>query len=187
MDLGKKAAGLSAMLRDGKARTNAIIIIAAAVVLLMLVPDISCAEQNEAQAQPETADSYARELEERLAQIISSVEGAGETRVLVTLQSGREYIYASEDSTSTGSSSSTDSAGRQSSDESEDRRSSYIIIDTDQGEQALIRTELMPAVNGVVVVCGGAGDPEVAGRILDVVTTALGISSKRVCITQLTQ
>lgn len=178
---------LTNLLRDSKKRSGIIIAMAAMAVLLILCSDLSCQAENSMPETSATSEDYAAELEQKLIDIISSVEGAGETRVLVTLQSGKEYIYASEDSTSTDSSASVDSSGRQSSDERQDRQSSHIIIDTDQGEQALIRTELMPAINGVVVVCQGADDPSVAERIMAVVTTALGISSKRVCITQLSQ
>lgn len=178
---------LTGLLRDSRKRSCIIIAMAAMAVLLILCSDISCAERNDSPAGSDSSDDYAAVLEQKLVDIISSVDGAGETRVLVTLQSGKEYIYASEDSTSTDSSASVDSSGRQSSDERQDRQSTHIIIDTDQGEQALIRTELMPAINGVVVVCQGADDPLVAERIMAVVTTALGISSKRVCITQLSQ
>lgn len=186
MDLKETGKKIAAMFTGGK-RTNLIILLAAAAVLLILFSDVSCAGR-EVPAEPATgAEEYARQLEDRLTEIISSVDGAGETRVMVTLQNGIEYIYASEDTTSTDSSASSDPAGRQSNDEREDRKSSCIIIDTDGGEQALVRTELMPSVSGVVVVCTGGSDQRVAQRIMDVVTTALNISSKRVCITQLSQ
>jgi len=171
----------------GSKRTEILIILAAAAVMLILLPDLNCTRTQKPAEYSDPAETYARQLESKLTQVISAVDGAGEVQVMVTLRNGVEYIYASEDATSTDSSATTDSSGRQSSDEREDRQSSYIIIDTDSGEQALVRTEMMPTVSGVVVVCRGADDPEVSRRILDVVTTALDISPKRVCITQLSQ
>ncbi len=171
----------------GRLKTNLLIILAAAAAVLLMLSDISCAQREEPQDIAFSCENYADGLEEKLEKMISSMDGAGETRVMVTLQNSSEYIYASEDALSTDSSESTDSSGRQSTDERQDRKSSYIIIDTEEGEQALVRTELMPTVNGVVVLCRGAGDPQVAQQIMAVVTTALNISSKRVCITQLSQ
>ncbi len=179
---------LTDFLSADKKRVNLIIMLCAAAALLIILPGTDCAAGEEKTAyESDPAESYASSLEERLERTISEIEGAGETKVLITLQGGREYVYAREDQTSSDLSESVDPSGRQSSDERQDRQSNLIIIDTDQGEQALVCTELMPAVNGVVVVCAGAGDPEVKEQIMAVVTTALNISSKRVCITQLSQ
>lgn len=187
MNMSELSGRLRALLDKGKNRTGLMIVLAAAAALLVIFSGSSGAEQPQSAQQSATAEDYARELEQRLESIISSMEGVGEAHVLITLQNGKEYIYAVQDSTSTDSSASTDPAGRQSSDESRNSQSSYIILDTDSGEQALVCTELMPAVSGVVVVCRGGDDPLVAEQITAVVTTALDISSKRVCITKLSQ
>ena len=47
----------------------------------------------------------------------------------------------------------------------------------------LLLKEITPTVAGVVVVCSGADDVNVRQRVVDVVTTALGTSSNRVCVT----
>lgn len=47
--------------------------------------------------------------------------------------------------------------------------------------------EIQPTVRGVVVVCDGAEDPVVCGRVMSAVTKALDITSTKVCITKLTQ
>lgn len=47
--------------------------------------------------------------------------------------------------------------------------------------------EIQPKVRGVVVVCDGAEDPVVCGRVMSAVTKALDITSTKVCITKLTQ
>ena len=187
MKLSGLPAGLKMLISDSRKRTNLIIILAATAMLLILLSGCPQSGTDERGGHETDAQQYARSLEERLEQMISSVDGAGQSRVMITLQNGGEYVYAIEDSISTDSSVSTDSGGRQSSGEREEHRSGYIIIDTEQGEQALVRTELMPSVCGVVVVCSGASDPQVAQAIMSVVTTALDISPKRVCITQSTQ
>lgn len=173
---------------DSSIRIKLIIAVGAAAMLLLALPDMcgGCTASNPETVQTEvSAEQYADELEKRLEDMISAVEGAGKTKVMITLQNGKEYIYASEDKLSVNTSESTGTNGNQSSEAKENSENSYIIIDTDEGEKALIRTELMPSVNGVVVACEGAGDPNVSERVEQVVTTALNISSKRVCITLL--
>lgn len=150
------------------------------LLLLLSDCDSGCSKQtqNAALENAGDADDYALVLEKRLVGIISDIDGAGEVRVMVTLQNDVKYVYASADKTSIDSS---ENAG-ESSKLREDTENSYIILDTDEGEQALVCTRLMPSVEGVVIVCEGADDPQVAERIMLAVTTALGISPNRVCI-----
>ena len=67
-----------------------------------------------------------------------------------------------------------------------DTKESVIIVDTENGRQGLLVTEIQPTVKGVVVVCRGGDQPIVQERIVSTITTALNISSKRVCVTKLT-
>lgn len=53
---------------------------------------------------------------------------------------------------------------------------------SDGSEQALAVTEIQPVVKGVVVVCDGGGNPAVQQSVTEAVTTALDISSVRVCV-----
>lgn len=191
MKMGDKAKELLDRLnKDGK-RTGLIVVIGLIAMALIFVSD--CDGSNAAPKQD--ADSsvsvsvyeYADALENKLCSLISKIDGAGETLVMVTLQNGVEYIYASEEKTSSDSSETSGSNGQTSTGIRQDTQSSLIIVDGDAGEQALIRTELMPKVSGVVVVCEGAGDPLVEAKITQAVTTALGISSKRVCISPLSK
>lgn len=128
-------------------------------------------------------DDYAAKLEARLTELISSVEGAGEAKVMVTLECGTEYVYASQQKTTSALSEDSDSSGKISRDEKQTGEENVILIDGDNGEEPLILKEMTPTVAGVVVVCSGADDANVKQRIVDVVTTALGTSSNRVCVT----
>ena len=96
---------------------------------------------------PASADDYAAVLEQRLVDLVSSVEGVGSCQVLVTLESGTEYVYTS---------------------------------------QTALVAERYPAVRGVVVVCEGGDRADICERVTEVVTTALNISKRRVCVTKRT-
>lgn len=83
---------------------------------------------------------------------------------MITFDQGIEYIYAKEEKNTDDKSltSKTDeyAEGSKKSGENE-----YIIIDTENGEQALLITEKAPKVRGVVVVCEGGGNPSVAATV----------------------
>lgn len=169
-----------------RTRTLLIVLLGAAAMLLILLSQCESTEDTVQVQQDDDLLAYTQNLEQRLAQMVSSIEGAGSTKVMVTLANGVEYVYESEEKSSVDTSQSNDLSGRSSSDERSSMEQSAIIIDGSDGRQALVRTTLEPTVNGVVVLCSGAYDEQVRQQITEAVTTALGISSKRVCVAKLT-
>ncbi|MBQ3133662.1 MAG: hypothetical protein IJC17_05275 [Clostridia bacterium] len=89
--------------------------------------------------------SYAAELESRLTALVAGVEGVGECTVMITLESGTEYVYTT---------------------------------------PTVLVTEVLPKVRGVVVVCDGGDNAAVCERVTEVITTALNIPERRVCVTK---
>ena len=105
--LAPLAARLRTVLADEKQRVNLLVCMGLAGLLLLAVSSWLPADSSTQSAAPaamtdSTAD-YAAELETRLTALISRVEGAGKTAVMVTLESGSESIYAT-DTDSDGSS-----------------------------------------------------------------------------------
>ncbi len=124
---------------------------------------------------------YAATLEEQLETVLSSVEGAGPCQVMVTLEQGTEYIYATEEKNSIDVSETSEdqrfSTGSKTADEA-----TYIMVSTDEGEQPLLLTCLAPKVKGVVVVCNGGNNAAVCRAITKALATALDISENCICV-----
>ncbi|MDD6276616.1 MAG: hypothetical protein PUB20_07330 [Clostridia bacterium] len=158
-------------------KTDKRIIVIAAVGLLGIallaasefIPDNREEPQVE---QEQTQDNSVQELEERLTQIITSIDGAGNAKVMITLDTGDENIYAVEDK-----SSNSEKSG------SYDR--SYVVIEKDGEESGLLLKVAEPEIRGVAVVCEGADLPEVRSEIVSTVTAVLGVSSNRVSIAKM--
>lgn len=127
-----------------------------------------------------TAEEFIAETEKKLTGIVGSIEGAGTCRVMVTLENGVEYVYAVEQDVNTDRQEDSSRVSQR-----DDSKQSYIIVDTENGRQGLLVTEIQPTVKGVVVICQGGDQPLVQQRIKDTITTVLNISSKRVCVTKL--
>lgn len=134
-----------------------------------------------------TTEEYAAQLEEKLQRLIGSIQGVGAAQVMVTLEHGIEYVYAQQEK------SSTDKKLEPGSEESGERLDykydveySYVFVDNGYGDKRpLLRTELQPKVQGVVVVCEGADDIRVQQNVTNVVTTALHIPTTRVCVVKI--
>lgn len=120
---------------------------------------------------------YSEALEQRLTSIISSVEGAGATRVMITFESGGEDIYLHDSDYGENAVS-----GEKNSFE---RKDEYVIIDGSSGEQGIVVRRAEPKVRGVVVVCEGGGSETVRAQITEAVTALLDISSARVSVAKM--
>lgn len=117
-----------------------------------------------------TATQVEQALEQRITTLLRQVEGVGSCRVMVTLESDVQTVYA------------TDTVSAVGADESTSYSEHYLTVDTDEGPVGLLLTHLQPTVKGVAVVCNGGDDPVVQQRVIQVVSTAFHISERRVCV-----
>ena len=122
-------------------------------------------------------EEYTRKLEERLTSIISAIDGAGETKVMITLESSSEDIYLHDFDYGENA----DSSGKNSF----ERKDEYVIVDGSSGEQGIVVRKAEPKIRGVAVVCKGAGSEIVREQIVQAVTALLDISSARVSVAKM--
>ena len=135
-----------------------------------------------------TSQEDVAQLEDRLTGIVGSIEGVGRCQVMVTAESGVEYVYAVEETQNVNRTNSYngDEVARETQQENTEQK--YIVVDAGNGKkEALVKTERQPAIQGVVIVCEGAGSMVVQERVTQVVTTALGIPYNKVCVTKLSK
>lgn len=126
----------------------------------------------------DVSTQYITALEQRLEDMVSAVTGAGKTKVMVTLENGVEYVYANEEKTN--SDHTTHDSGSVS--DSDDSQRTIVTVDSGDGKQGLLVTEIQPTVRGVVVACEGADNERVCELVTAAVKTALNITDKRVCV-----
>lgn len=121
-----------------------------------------------------TAEEYAEKLEDDLEKIISNIDGAGKTSILITIDREIESVYQTDTDTETKS----DSENSQQSNKS----TTVIIKGKNSTEEPIKVTEIMPKIKGVLVVCDGADSSVVKQNIIDSVRTVLGVASSRVSV-----
>ncbi len=124
-----------------------------------------------------SANDYVADLEERITSIISSIDGAGATRVMITLESGNEDVYLhnydyGEDVDSSG-------VGNR------EVRDEYVIVNEENGEKGIVVRVEEPRIRGVAVVCEGGGNSFVRAEIIATVTALLNVSSARVSVVKM--
>ncbi|MCC8023399.1 MAG: hypothetical protein LIO46_06465 [Clostridiales bacterium] len=134
-------------------------------------------EDKEAQDSVQTAqeismDSFKETTEQQLGEIIGKIDGVGRCEVMVTIENSSEQVYAYDSSSEQGENSSKNEY-------------KYIIINGEDGEEALLVKEIQPKIRGVIVVCEGGDNIAVQEKIISSVTAVFDISSNRVSINKM--
>ncbi len=120
---------------------------------------------------------YCDYLEKRVEDIVNSIEGAGEVRVMITLAETTEYVYAQNQN-------GTKKSNKDS--ENSDNKSNFVIIEKDNNDSGLLIKTFEPKIRGVAVVCDGGDNPLVQQQIYSTVSAVLNVSTARISISKLT-
>ena len=109
-------------------------------------------------------------LERDLAEILSLIDGAGRVEVLLTSVKGEETVYQTDEDISSG-------------EHSADQRSDTVLI-TGEGrlETGLIKQINPPIYRGAVIVCQGAGNPQVRLSVVEAVMSVTGLTSDKITV-----
>ena len=110
------------------------------------------------------------EIENRLEEMIRTVHGAGNVRVMVSLSSSGEYIYA-------------ENSRKENNGEKQMQDNEIVIYESDNGnDEGLIVSVKSPEISGVAVVCDGGNSSVVRAEITELVTSLFGIGADRVYV-----
>lgn len=157
-----------------------ILIIVAIVCMLIFMIDSSGNSDDNSSTSIQSTNGYTTtleycsELESKLQAVLSSVKGAGEVKVMITVDGSPELVYAKDEDEKVSSNSSGTTTTSSTS--------SPIIVTVNGGSNALILTENLPNVKGVIVVSSGADDVSVKLDILTAVSRLLDISIDQVTV-----
>ena len=136
-------------------------------ILLMVIPDKQKTVEN-VQQQVET--NQLETVESRLASILSEVDGAGQTSVLLTVLAGEESIYQVDEQVSTNS------------DSSETKITTITVTGKDKNETGLIRQVIPQKYLGAIIVCRGADSPSVKLAIVEAVAKVTGLGADQISV-----
>ena len=124
-------------------------------IVLMLLP-----AQEEEKAEPTVEETEPVDMETRLEQILTRIEGAGEVAVMLTEASGEETVYQ------------TDGDGAD----------TVLVTDENRKEQGLVRTRQPPVYRGAIVVCRGADSAYVRLAVVEAVANVTGLGTDKITV-----
>lgn len=159
---------------DGK-KVKIICAVGLVGIILIAMSSLFQTDKSKSNVEDDTAvdySSYSKETEQKLTDIVSSISGVGECKVMITFETGSENVYATDSET-------------KSDDNSADDKSEYVLYNSSNGEKALLIKEKYPAVGGVSIVCDGGDDETVREAIINTVTSLFNISTNRVSVSKI--
>lgn len=121
-------------------------------------------------------DAYVKELEARLEEILAGVKNVGEVHVMITLKDTGETIVEKDRQVE----SSTNLQETQNA-ESE----ATIFTDNDGTSQPYVSKVLKPEIEGVLIACGGGGNPETVIEITEAVQALFDVPAHKIVVLEL--
>ncbi len=139
-------------------------------ILLMLMPTGTRQSKQEVTIQSAAMETAADSMEERLAEILSQVAGAGKVQVLLTEATGAQTFYQeNRDSTEGNQNKST-------------RTDTVILSDSSRGQTGLVSQINPPTYLGAIVLCQGADQSAVRLAITEAVANATGLGYHKISV-----
>jgi len=128
---------------------------------------------------------YERMLERRLSEVLSLVQGAGRVEVMLTLSQSREIVLAEDVTSNESLVKEVDSAGGNRENHSLSKDMRTILIQSPRGgQEPIILREMVPRVEGVIIVAEGGDDVFVREALMRAARTVLGVDIHKVQVLQ---
>ena len=147
----------------------ACIVVLAGVLLMLLPMGVNTSKPQDHIQYEEEALS----IEERLVDILGQIRGAGRVRVMLTVASGEETIYQSDQNQTTDGDGSTS------------QKDTVTVTDKDRGQSGLVIQVNPPRYQGALIVCQGADDAAVRLAIAEAVSGLTGLGMDKITIAKM--
>lgn len=158
---------------SNRIKTGVLISVGIAGILLILLSEVSFSSgKKEVEVSSKDYTAYVNQLDEELCQLISSIDGVGNCKVMITLKNTAESVYAQNTEISQSESSSSEN-------------NEYVIYDGENGDSPILLKENFPAIEGVAIVCSGGDSIVVREKIIQCVSALFNISSNRISVAKL--
>ncbi len=157
MEVGK----LSVKISEAVKKYRYPILVLLAGLLLMMLPGKQ-AEKSTPEPELSVTQPQKQDLAQELQSILMQIKGVGKVQVLLTQAAGELYQYQQ--------------------DEKGDGWDTVIITDENRNQNPILSQVLPPTYLGAVIVCQGAGTPEVKLAVVEAVSKATGLSSDKITV-----
>lgn len=158
--------GIRQRLRELAQRYKYVVLVVLAGIFLMMIPG----GEDSAETSAPHMQSPQPELDAKLEQILTQMDGVGRVRVMLTQLRGEQTVYICDE----------DRAA--SSDSESNRKEAVLITGPDRSQSGLITQIIAPVYQGAIVVCQGGDQPAVRLQVVEAVCDVTGLSADKVTV-----
>lgn len=159
------------LLDFGKKYRYAILIVLIGIGL-MLLPGTSKNKQVTETKKTESTYEELPDISDRLAQMLSKIQGAGKVEIMLTVAQGEKYIYQTDETITSGESGTS-------------KWDTVIITDEDRAQHPIVQQVNPPIYQGALIVCQGAENASVRLAIVDAVSKMTGLGADKISVVKM--
>ncbi len=146
-------------------------------IVIIFLSEINFTINKEYEKEADNVENdYCLQLEKKMEDFIENIDGAGKTRVIITLSETTEYIYAKDGKEI-----------RKNNEKNDDEtlENKHVIIENDNINSGLLVKTIEPKIRGIAISCEGGDNTKVQQQIYSAVSAVLNINTSRISISKL--
>lgn len=132
-----------------------------------------------------TMEASKDEIEQKLEDILEKIDGAGEVKVMITYQDSGTQVVEKDKNTSENSLEESDSTGGVRSTKEQQLQESTVYEEADAGNTPFVSKELLPKVEGILIVASGGDNQKVKQNISEAVLALFQVEAHRIKIVKM--
>ena len=173
-------------------RSDWLILVLAGILILIIALPADTKGKKQAEEAKEniskennTMEASKDEIEQKLEDILEKIDGAGEVKVMITYQDSGTQVVEKDKNTSANSVEESDSTGGVRSTKEQQLQESTVYEEADAGNTPFVSKELLPKVEGILIVASGGDNQKVKQNISEAVLALFQVEAHRIKIVKM--
>ena len=168
-----------------------ILVLAGILILIIALPTDTKGKKQAEEAKENiskennTMEASKDEIERKLEAILEKIDGAGEVKVMITYQDSGTQVVEKDKNTSANSVEESDSTGGVRSTKEQQLQESTVYEEADAGNTPFVSKELLPKVEGILIVASGGDNQKVKQNISEAVLALFQVEAHRIKIVKM--
>lgn len=173
-------------------RSDWLILVLAGILILIIALPTDTKEKKQAEEAKEniskennTMEASKDEIERKLEDILEKIDGARDVKVMITYQDSGTQVVEKDKNTSENSLEESDSTGGVRSTKEQQLQESTVYEEADAGNTPFVSKELLPKVEGILIVASGGDNQKVKQNISEAVLALFQVEAHRIKIVKM--
>ena len=173
-------------------RSDWLILVLAGILILIIALPTDTKEKKQAEKSKEniskennTMEASKDEIERKLEDILEKIDGAGDVKVMITYQDSGTQVVEKDKNTSENYLEESDSTGGVRSTKEQQLQESTVYEEADAGNTPFVSKELLPKVEGILIVASGGDNQKVKQNISEAVLALFQVEAHRIKIVKM--